>query len=149
MAALGLAFLTVACGGEPDVTDPYADLAEGELLVRFEANAETADGECNPNVHYALRTTEAYILLNASYEIVDQDLTGSGVSLVNEDDSGVARTTMELNMFGPYSAACADLSLRVQALTCRISDGDDAQPCPTPKFVGTDMFASFRGLPDY
>lgn len=148
-AAFGLTLIVAACGGEPGIEDPYANLAEGEMLVRFEANAEIPDGQCNPNVHYAMRTTEEFILLNANYEVVDQSLTGSGASLVNEDGSGVARTTIELSMFDPYPVACSDLNLRVQELTCRTEDDSDRAPCPSPKFVGTEMFGSFRGLPNY
>ena len=149
IAAFGLTLVLAACGGEQGIEDPYADLAEGEMLVRFEANAELADGQCNPNVHYAMRTTEEFILINANYEVVDQNLTGSGASLVNEDDSGVARTTIELNMFDPYPVACSELSVRVQDLTCRTEDESDSAPCPSPKFEGTEMFGSFRGLPNY
>lgn len=149
ITAFGLTLMIAACGSEPEIVDPYADLAEDEMLVRFEANAELPEGQCNPNVHYAMRTSEEYILLNANYEIVDQSLTGSGASLVNEDDSGVARTTIELNMFDPYPVACSDLRVRVQELTCRTDDDSDRAPCPTPKFEGTDMFGSFEGLPNY
>lgn len=149
IAAFGLTLIVAACGGEPGIEDPYADLAEGEMLVRFEANAEIPDGQCNPNVHYAMRTTEEFILLNANYEVVDQSLTGSGASLVNEGGSGVARTTIELNMFDPYPVACSELNLRVQELTCRTEDDSDRAPCPSPKFEGTEMFGSFQGLPNY
>ncbi|MEL7055975.1 MAG: hypothetical protein AAGL97_15990 [Pseudomonadota bacterium] len=149
IAAFGLTLIVAACGGEPGIEDPYADLAEGEMLVRFEANAEIPDGQCNPNVHYAMRTTEEFILLNANYEVVDQSLTGSGASLFNEGGSGVARTTIELNMFDPYPVACSELNLRVQELTCRTEDDSDRAPCPSPKFEGTEMFGSFQGLPNY
>lgn len=147
--ALGLVLVIAACGGTTNVVDPYADLAEDELLVRFEPNAEIPEGQCNPNVHFAIRTSEEYILLNANFEVVDQSLSGSGASLANEDGSGVAHTTIALNMFDSYPAACSDLQLRVQELTCRTEDDADSDPCPTPKFEGTEMFASFRGLPDY
>ncbi len=143
-----IAVLT-ACGSESVNEDPYADLAEGEILVRFEANAELPEGQCNPNVHYAMRTTEEYILLNANYEVVDQNLTGSGASLINEDGSGIARTTIELNMFDPYPAACSELRVRAQELTCRTDDDSDSAPCPSPKFEGTEIFGSFEGLPNY
>ena len=149
IAAFGLTLIVAACGGEPGIEDPYADLAEGEMLVRFEANDEIPDGQCNPNVHYAMRTTEEFILLNANYEVVDQSLTGSGASLFNEGGSGVARTTIELNMFDPYPVACSELNLRVQELTCRTEDDSDRAPCPSPKFEGTEMFGSFQGLPNY
>ena len=141
--------LVSACSGEPAVTDPYADLAEDTLLVRFEANPNIEDGTCNPNVHYALRTSEEFILINANYEVVDQSLTGTGASLINEESSGIARTTIELNMFDPYPLPCDQLQVRVQDLSCRTEHADDSTPCPSPQFEGTDMFASFRGLPDY
>ena len=41
------------------------------------------------------------------------------------------------------------LNLRVQELTCRTEDDSDRAPCPSPKFVGTEMFGSFQGLPSY
>ncbi len=141
--------LIAACGGEPEVVDPYADLAEDTLLVRFEANPDIEEGQCNPNVHYALRTSEEFILINANYEVVDQSLTGSGASLINEDGSGIALTTIELNMFDPYPLPCSELTVRVSDLTCRTEDDPDSTPCPNPQFEGTDMFASFRGLPNY
>ena len=144
-----LSGLVAACSSEPVVTDPYADLAEGTLLVRFEANPDVAEGECNPNVHYALRTAEEFILLNANYEVVDHNLTGSGTSLVNEEGSGVARTTIELSMFDTYPVPCSELSVKAQELTCRTEDNADSAPCPSPQFEGTDMFASFRELPTY
>lgn len=147
--AIALSLALAACGSEPTVDDPYADLAENTLLVRFEANAELPDGQCNPNVHYALRTTEEYILLNANYEVVDQSLTGSGASLHNADDNGVAVVTIELNMFDPYLMPCSELEVRVQQLSCRTEDESDGAPCPNPQYEGTEMFANFRGLPDY
>lgn len=149
ISVLGMVLVVAACGDAPVDVDPYADLADDEMLVRFEPNAEIPEGQCNPNVHFAMRTSEEYILLNANFEIVDQSLSGSGASLANEDGSGVATTTIELNMFDPYPMACSDLQLRVQELTCRTEDEADSNPCPTPKFEGTEMFASFRGLPNY
>ncbi len=143
--------LLTACGGggEPEVTDPYADLPEGTLLVRFEANPEIEDGQCNPNVHYALRTDQEFILFNANYEIVDQSLTGSSASLVNEDASGVATTTIELNMFDPYPTPCSELEVRAQDLKCRTEFDDDTNLCPAQLFEGTEIFATFRELPTY
>ncbi|MEM6557162.1 MAG: hypothetical protein AAF642_14885 [Pseudomonadota bacterium] len=149
ITAFGLTLMLAGCGTETEIVDPYADLAQDEMLVRFEANAEIPEGQCNPNVHYAMRTTEEFILLNANYEVVDQNLTGSGTSLVNEEDSGVARRTIELNMFDPYPVACSDLQIRVQEFTCRTEDDADSAPCPSPKFEGTEMFGSFEGLPNY
>lgn len=149
IAALGLTMSIAACGSEPVAEDPYADLAESTLLVRFEANPDLEDGQCNPNVHYAMRTTEEFILLNANYEVVDQNLTGSGVSLSNAEGSGVATTTAELNMFDPYPMACSELSVRAQDLKCRTEADDQTDICPSVVYEGTEMFASFRGLPDY
>lgn len=147
-AALSVA-LASCSGGEPEIADPYVGLADGTLLVRFEANAEIAEGQCNPNVHYALRTAEAPILINANFEVVDQNLNGSGFAIFDEEQTGIARNTVEFNMFDPYPMACSELTVRVQDLTCRTEDGDDAQTCPSPVFEGTDMFAEFRGLPNY
>ena len=149
ITAIGLSLIIAACGSEPVTEDPYASLAEDSLLVRFEANAELPEGQCNPNVHYALRTSEEYILLNANFEVVDHNLTGSGASLVNQDDSGIAVTTIELNMFDPYPVPCSELQVKVQDLTCRTEENGDNTPCPNPVYEGTDMFASFRELPDY
>ncbi|NQY13521.1 MAG: hypothetical protein HRT81_06655 [Henriciella sp.] len=149
IAAIGLSLTIAACGSAPEVEDPYASLAEDSLLVRFEANAELPEGQCNPNVHYALRTSEEYILLNANFEVVDHNLTGSGASLVNQDDSGIAVTTIELNMFDRYPVPCSELQVKVQDLTCRTEENGDNTPCPNPVYEGTDMFASFRELPDY
>lgn len=149
LAVAGAAGLLAACSGDPAQTDPYAELAEDTLLVRFEANLAVPEGQCNPNVHYALRTEEEYVRLNANFEVVDQNLTGAGGSLVNEDESGIARTTMELNVFDPYPLPCSELHVRVQGLSCTTDSDPDSVPCPTPQFEGTDMFASFRGLPDY
>ena len=141
--------LLTACGGAPsEVVDPYADLAEDTLLVRFEANADIAEGQCNPNVHYALRTNEAYIFANVNYAIGD-NITGSGVNLANLEESGVARTDAELNMFEAYDRPCSELQVAMTALTCRTEAETDGSPCPNPHYEGTDMFASFRGLPDY
>jgi hypothetical protein len=108
-----------ACGGETAVEDPFADLAEESLLVRFEANPEIEDGTCNPNVHYAMRTAGETILINANYEVVDQNLTGSGLAIFDDDGTGVARNSGEFNMFDPYPADCSELSVRVQDLTYR------------------------------
>ena len=38
--AISAILALAACGGEPVAVDPYADLAEGTLLVRFEANPD-------------------------------------------------------------------------------------------------------------
>ena len=149
LAVAGAASLLAGCSGEQAEIDPYAGLAEGTLLVRFEANPTVPEGQCNPNVHYALRTNEEYVRLNANFEVVDQNLTGAGGSLVNEDESGIARATMELNMFDPYPLACSELQVRVQQLSCATDSEPESVPCPTPQFEGTEMFASFRGLPDY
>ena len=149
IAAFGLTIALAACGSEPVVEDPYADLAENTLLVRFEANPDLEDGQCNPNVHYALRTTEEFILLNANYEVVDQNLTGSGISLSNADGSGVATVTAELSMFDAYPMACSELSVRTQDLKCRTETDDQTDICPSVVYEGTEMFASFRELPDY
>jgi hypothetical protein len=149
ITAIGLSLVIAACGSEPVAEDPYASLGEDSLLVRFEANTELPEGQCNPNVHYALRTSEEYILLNANFEVVDHNLTGSGASLVNQDDSGIAVTTIELNMFDPYPVPCSELQVKVQDLTCRTEDNADSTPCPNPMYEGTEMFASFRELPDY
>ena len=63
-----------ACGAETEApVDPYADLAEDSILVRFEANPEIEDGQCNPNVHYAMRTTEETIALAKSMNCSRQD----------------------------------------------------------------------------
>lgn len=141
--------LIAACGGEPEVADPYAELGEDTLWVRFEANPNLEPGQCNPNIQYALRTDEEFILINANYEVVDQSITGTGASLNNEDGSGIALTTSELNMFDPYPLPCSELTVRVMDLTCRTETDVDSTPCPNPQFEGTEMFASFRGLPDY
>lgn len=138
-----------ACGSDPVATDPYADLADGTLLVRFEANPDIAEGQCNPNVHYAMRSTESTHLINANFEVVDQNLNGSGFAIFDETGSGVVSNTVEFNMFDPYPAPCAELQIRVQEITCRLESQTDSQPCPNPVFEGTEMFASFRGLPDY
>ncbi|MEL6723994.1 MAG: hypothetical protein AAFP81_15145 [Pseudomonadota bacterium] len=139
-----------ACGAETDApVDPYADLPEDSILVRFEANPEIEDGQCNPNVHYAMRTTEETILLNVNFEVVDQGITGSGLAIFDEEKTGVARNTGELNMFDPYPMPCSDLSIRVSDLTCRLEDQDSGELCPNPVYEGTEMFASFRGLPTY
>ncbi|MEO0450797.1 MAG: hypothetical protein AAFZ74_10820 [Pseudomonadota bacterium] len=139
-----------ACGAETDApVDPYADLAEDTILVRFEANPEIEDGQCNPNVHYAMRTTEETILLNVNFEVVDQGITGSGLAIFDEEKTGVARNTGELNMFDPYPMPCSDLSIRVSDLTCRLEDQDSGELCPNPVYEGTEIFASFRGLPTY
>jgi len=141
--------LLAACSGEtPEPVDPYADLGEDTLLVRFEANPEIEDGQCNPNVHYALRTSEAYIFTNVNYAVGD-NITGSGINLANLEESGVARTNAELNMFDAYESPCAELHVKVTSLTCRTEAETDGSPCPSPRFEGTEMFASFRGLPDY
>lgn len=147
-AALATALLAACGGGEPEVVDPYADLADDTLLVRFEANPEVEDGQCNPKVHYALRTSEAYIFANANYQVGD-NLSGSGINLANPEDSGVARTDAELNMFEAYDQPCSELHVKVSDLSCRTEAEADASPCPSPQFEGTEMFASFRGLPDY
>lgn len=146
-SVLAAALVTACGGGEPEIVDPYADLAEDTLLVRFEANPDVEDGQCNPNVHYALRTSEAYIFANVSIAVGD-NLTGSGVNLANLEESGVARTDAELNMFEAYDQPCSELQVRVTDLTCRTEAETDGSPCPAPQFEGTEMFASFRGLPD-
>jgi len=139
-----------ACGAETEApVDPYADLAEDSILVRFEANPEIEDGQCNPNVHYAMRTTEETILLNVNFEVVDQGITGSGLAIFDEEKTGIARNTGELNMFDPYPMPCSDLSIRVSDLTCRLEDQDSGELCPNPVYEGTEMFASFRALPTY
>ncbi|MCR9270511.1 MAG: hypothetical protein NXH72_11025 [Hyphomonadaceae bacterium] len=149
LTLVALSAALAACGGADTPVDPYADLAEETLLVRFEANPEVAEGQCNPKVHYALRTTEETILLNVNYEVVDQNLNGSGLAIFDEDQSGVARNTADFTMFDPYDMACSELNIRVSDLTCRTEDEDNAAPCPSPQFEGTEMFASFRGLPNY
>lgn len=141
--ALGL---TAACGA-PEAVDPYADLGEDSILVRFEANAELDADQCNPNVHYALRTTEDYVFVNVNYAVGD-NITGSGINLANLDDTGVATTDAELNMFDTYDMPCSELHVKVTALSCRLENETDGAPCPSPQFEGADMFASFRGLPD-
>lgn len=145
---IGLSLAVAACGGAPETADPYADLAENSLLVRFEANPDIAEGMCNPNVHYAMRTKEESILLNVNFEVVDQSLSGSGLAIFDADQSGIAKNTGELNMFDPYPLACSELTVRVSDLTCRMEDQDDREPCPNPVFEGTEMFAGFRGLPN-
>ena len=142
------AFVAACGGGEPEVVDPYADLAEDTLLVRFEANPEVEDGQCNPNVHYAMRTGEDYIFANVNF-VVGDNLTGSGINLANLEESGVARTDAELNMFEAYDQACSELHVKVTDLTCRTEAESDGSPCPSPQYEGTEMFASFRGLPSY
>lgn len=147
-ASIALATALVsACGGS-EPADPYADLGEETLLVRFEANPDVEEGKCNPNVHYALRTSEEYILLNANF-VVGDNITGSGISLANLEDSGVARTTSELNMFDAYEQPCSELNVQVQDLSCRTEAETDNTPCPSPQYEGTEMFGSFRGLPNY
>ena len=139
--------LITACAETAEPVDPYAGLAENSLLVRFEANPDVADGECNPNIHYALRTSEEVYLLNVNFE-VGGDLTGAGLAIFDADKTGVARNTGEFNMFQAYPTPCSELQVRMQDLTCRLETEIDAQPCPNPVFEGTEMFASFRGLPD-
>lgn len=138
--------LVSACGGETEVDDPYADLAENSLLVRFEPNPDIAEGTCNPNVHYAMRIGGETILINANFEVVDRSLSGAGLAIFEQDETGIARNTGELTMFDPYPVACSELSVRVQDLSCRSEDSDAGAQCPNPVFEGTEMFASFRGL---
>ena len=147
VSGLVIAGLISACGGSPEADAPYADLADGTLLVRFETNPNLEDGQCNPNVHYAMKTTEEVIFANAVYIIGDAH-TGSGINLINENESGVAQTTAELNMFDPVPQACGEVTIRVQEITCRTANESDASPCPAPQFEGTDMFAGFTGLSD-
>ena len=64
---IGLSLALAACDGAPEAADPYAELGEDSLLVRFEANPNIAEDQCNPNVHYAMRTTEESILLNVNF----------------------------------------------------------------------------------
>ena len=150
IAALAGFGLLAACGSqEPVVTDPYADLADGTLLVRFEANPDIEEGQCNPNVHYALRTDEEYILFSANYEVGDQKLSGSGASLFNEDDGGIATTTMELSMFDAYPVPCSELQIRSQEFSCRTEQDEDTNVCPAQQYEGTEMFAAFREAPNY
>ncbi|MEO0607997.1 MAG: hypothetical protein AAFY82_07180 [Pseudomonadota bacterium] len=150
LAVLAGLSVIAACGSpEPVVTDPYADLPEGTLLVRFEANPDIEPGQCNPKVHYALRTEEAFILFNANYEVVDQNLTGSGASLVNEAESGIAQTTIELSMFDAYPVPCSELEVRAQQFTCRTETDDSTNLCPSEQYEGTEIFAAFRERPDY
>lgn len=148
MASIALAMsLAAACsGGEVEPVDPYADLGQGTLLVRFEANPNVGQGQCNPNVHYALRTSEDYIFANVNY-VVAEHLTGAGINLANLEDSGVARTNAALNLFEAYDRPCAELHVQVTDLTCRTEAETEGAPCPSPQYDGTEMFASFRGLP--
>ena len=146
---IGLGLAVAACGGAPEAADPYADLAENSLLVRFEANPDIAEDACNPNIHYAMRTTQESVLLNVNFEIVDQSISGSGLAIFDADQTGVASNTGELNMFDPYPMACSELTVRVQEITCRSDDNDPSEPCPNPVFEGTEMFGGFRGLPNY
>ena len=138
-----------ACGGAPEADDPYADLAEDSVLVRFEANPDVAEGECNPKVHYAMRTTEETILLNVNFEVNRTDITGSGLAIFDADKTGVANNTGEFTMFDAYPTPCAEVSVRMQDLSCRTEDNSNAKPCPNPVYEGTDMFASFEGLPTF
>ena len=149
ISLIALSLAVAACGGAPEAADPYADLAEDSLLVHFEANPDIAEGMCNPNVHYAMRTTEETILLNVNFEVVDQGITGSGLAIFDAAQTGVAKNTGDFNMFDPYPIPCSELTVRVSDLTCRLEDQDDGEPCPNPVFEGTEMFASFRGLPNY
>lgn len=146
-ASIALAMsLTAACSdGAVEPVDPYADLGEGTLLVRFEANPNIGEGQCNPNVHYALRTSEDYIFANVNYAVAD-NITGSGINLANLEQSGVARTNADLNLFEAYDHPCAELHLQVLDLSCRTEAETDGAPCPSPRYEGTEMFASFRGL---
>lgn len=125
------------------------ELPEDTLLVLFEPNSELAVDQCNPKIHFALRTAEDVILINANFEVVDQSITGSGLALFDQDGSGIAKNSTDLNLFDPYPIACEKLEIRVQDLSCRLEDEQDSAPCPNPTFEGTEMFASFRGLPDY
>ena len=146
---IGAGLVIAACGGAPETTDPYADLPEDSILVRFETNPEIEDGMCNPNVHYAMRTTEAAIFINANYEVVDQSLTGTGTAIVDPEKTGIASRTEQLSMFDAYPLPCAELTVRVSDLTCRLEDEQDGKTCPNPIFEGTEMFGAFRGLPNY
>ena len=130
-------------------TEADGALPENTLRVRFEPNSELAVDQCNPKIHFALRTAEDVILINANFEVVDQSITGSGLALFDQDGSGIANNSTDLNLFDPYPVACEKLQIRVQDLSCRLEDEQDSAPCPNPTFEGTEMFASFRGLPDY
>ena len=147
VAVAGL--LLSGCGGAPEAADPYADLAEDSLLVRFDANPDIAADACNPNIRYAMRTTQESVLLSVNFEVVDQSISGSGLAIFDADQTGVATNTGELNMFDPYPLPCSELTVRVMEITCRKDDEDPGDPCPNPVFEGTEMFASFRGLPNY
>jgi len=149
LSLIALSLAVTACGSTTEAADPYADLAEDSLLVRFEANPEIEEGMCNPNVHYALRTTDESIRLNVNYEIVDQSLSGSGFAIFNADGTGVATGSSELNIFDPYPLPCSELSIRVSDLVCIYGDQDDGETCPNPVYEGTEMFASFRELTIY
>lgn len=140
-ATLGLC----ARGNEAAETDdPYADITEGALLVRFEANPDIPAEQCDPNPHCAMRTQEGAILVNANYEVVDQSLNGAGFGIIDREKVGVATATSEFNMFDAYPVPCSELDVRVQELTCRTEDDDETNVCPTLKFEGTEIFGNFR-----
>lgn len=147
ISVVGLAIILGACGSGPEIADPYVNLAEETLLVRFEVDENIPEGQCNPNVHYAMRTNEAAHLINANFEVVDQNITGSEFRITDDNGSGVARNTVEFDMFDPYPVPCAELQVRLQDLTCSLESEPNSQPCPNPVFEGTEMFASFSGPP--
>ncbi len=138
--ALGLA----ACGGAEiaEPVDPYADLGD-QLLVRFEANPEIEAGQCNPKVHYALKSDMEALRLNVNLVINDSDLLGSGFSLIPRDVPGVITADETLSLFDPVAQACSDITVTVQELTCREGESEETSACPPFKFEGTDMFAAF------
>ena len=96
-----------------------------------------------------MRATEESLRLNVNYEVVDQSLSGSGFAIFNADQSSVATGSSELNIFDFYPLPCSEPSIRGSDLTCVYGGQDDGEVYPNPVFEGTEMFASFRSLPDY
>ncbi|MDJ0921481.1 MAG: hypothetical protein QNI84_10150 [Henriciella sp.] len=145
--ALASAAILVACQGDPPAsTDPYADLG-GALRVSFEANPETPEGQCNPNVAYAYRSDLESIRLNVTYLINGESFASSGFAIIDTSEDGegdVLAATTPLSLFDPYDMPCSDLSVSLHELTCRTgAESDETMPCPAAAFVGTDLFASF------
>ncbi len=145
-----------SCGGADGSSDnapPKADitLPDDVIVVTFapNQNEDAVEGTCNPYVTYQMKTERESLRLNVNYVLDGKKMMGSGFSMIERGLPGTIDDAMPMTNFKPYEVACGEVDLSINEFTCRNSlEDDENSPCPDVQFKGTDMFKSFKGIPE-
>ncbi|MEL7538215.1 MAG: hypothetical protein AAFM91_14305 [Pseudomonadota bacterium] len=136
--------LAAGCGQSdgPDGSDraPAPPLTSTELFIEFTDDPGPDAERCNPLVRYRLDTPEG-LRVSLTYEL-NGEPSFNTVVLKSATNGGFSGDAPMDGGRGPLGA-CQDKDVLLTEVICATLDGDRALPCPSMKYDGEAMFASF------